>query len=357
MAPRIDWVDGPAAFAELAPRWDALATADAAGAFHTHCWFAAWWRAFGPNTGERLRVCVAHEGDELLAGLPLMRDGRGLRALGNVESPLLRPLHRDAAARDALLRAVLDEAGGELVLPLIPIDEPVGHAATAAARTARRLVYAEPPTRSPVVPLDGTWEDYRAQMKSKWGSIERKGRKMRRDHEAEVTMVEAPTDLPAQLARGFELERSGWKGRGGTAILDRPASSRFYQEVAEHFAATGELRLSEIVLDGELVAFDLAVLSGGRLWSLKTAYSEQHATLSPGLVLRRELIERCFELGLDAHELLGTDLAWKHRFATEFRPLVTWHALRARPAAAARVAYHRAIRPRLRAAYHRWANR
>jgi CelD/BcsL family acetyltransferase involved in cellulose biosynthesis len=356
MVQLIEWVTGPDAFRALAPQWDALARTGP-DPFHSHAWFDAWWRAFAGWSDEMLRVCTVWEDDQLVAGLPAVFAGGVLAALSNVESPVFRPLHRDAAALATVLDAALAEMPAEMTLASLPLDEPAGELLRTQARGARRLMLTGPPSRSPIVDLDGTWEDYRSRMKSKWGSVERKGRKMQREHEAELRMVEAPHDLEAQLRRGLELERSGWKGRGGTAILDRPQHTAFYHEIARHHAARDELRLSEITLDGELVAFDLAILSGGRLYSLKTAYSEAHAGLSPGLVLRRALIERCFALGLDAHELLGHDLPWKYRFATSFRPIANAYVARVRPATLARYTYRRGVRPPLRRAYLHWRDR
>ena len=68
-----------------------------------------------------------------------------------------------------------------------------------------------------------------------------------------------------------------------------------------------------------LVAFDYCLLYGGRLWLLKTGFDEEHRRLAPGLVMRLGIIERCIELGLERHELLGTDEEWKLKFSTDER--------------------------------------
>ena len=72
-------------------------------------------------------------------------------------------------------------------------------------------------------------------------------------------MVEAPTDLEADLTDGFRVEGSGWKGRSGTAIVSAPETETFYRGVARAFQRRNELRLSRIVLDGTTVAFDLCL--------------------------------------------------------------------------------------------------
>ena len=128
---------------------------------------------------------------------------------------------------------------------------------------------------------------------------------MRRDHEASVVLLEVPKDLEGELDRAFELEAAGWKGEAGTAIDSTKETALFYRSVASAYHRLGELRLSTIALDGELAAFDLCLLHSGRVWTLKTSYNESYPRLSPGNVLLLLEIERSFELGLEAVELLG----------------------------------------------------
>ena len=63
------------------------------------------------------------------------------------------------------------------------------------------------------------------------------------------------------------------------------------------------------------------------------------------------MIERCFELGLEAYEFSGPEEEYEQRFATDKR---SYHRLRTyRPGLvnAIRYVYHRWLRPVLRAAY------
>ena len=100
-----------------------------------------------------------------------------------------------------------------------------------------------------------------------------------------------------------------------------------------------------------MVAFDLSLLHEGRLYLLKTAYDEGFGRLAPGLVLRLSVIERCFELGLEAHELLGGADEYKLKFSTTDRRHVGLRAYRRLPAPVVRYGYRRSLRPGLRRAY------
>jgi hypothetical protein len=124
-----------------------------------------------------------------------------------------------------------------------------------------------------------------------------------------LTAGERPVGGTAFLDAGLSVEASGWKGRGHTAILSAPETAEFYRTVARAFAQRGELALSGLWLDDRLVAFDLALAHANRYRLLKTGYDESERSLAPGLILRRAVIERCFDLDFEAHEFLGPDKA------------------------------------------------
>jgi CelD/BcsL family acetyltransferase involved in cellulose biosynthesis len=168
-----------------------------------------------------------------------------------------------------------------------------------------------------------------------------------------VRTLDAPTDLVDQLDAFFALEARGWKGRRGTAILSSERTTAFYRAVAAGFARRGELRLSTIEVDDQLIAFDLGLVSADRLWVLKGSYDESYRRYAPGLLLLLAEIERAFELGLDAVELLGDAEPYKRKFATDFRPHCAVHSHRRRLVPLAWLSYRRLARPLLRRAYRR----
>jgi CelD/BcsL family acetyltransferase involved in cellulose biosynthesis len=351
----VDWVEDERDFEALAGEWDTLLPDDASP-FDLHCWYSAWWSAFGGS--HELSLCTVLQDGELAGVFPLIRDGRGLRALANVHSPSFRPLARDGEAMCALIAAAMDGRAATLELVAVPAQDPCLAQLEAGARRASRIPLIEPGEVSPFVDTSGGFDAWRKQSKPHWGApIERFRRKMGRDHEAEFAIVEAPGDLDTELADGFRVEASGWKGRAGTAIVSAPETEAFYRRIARAFHERHELRLSRISLDGDTAAFDLCILHRGRLHLIKTAYDERYRSLAPGLVTRLSVIERCFELGLSSHELLGDATAWKEKFATGRRPHVTMRAYRHRPASIARYTYRAAVRPRLKRAYRRLPGR
>jgi CelD/BcsL family acetyltransferase involved in cellulose biosynthesis len=349
MKDRIEWVTDAQRFAALEGSWDAL-TADDPLPFSCHAWFDAWRRAFG--TGARLRICVLWRGGEPAAALPLWRRGRRLEGLANaLHTPVFRAPSRDGDALATVAAAALDAAdGGELTVEALADGDRELEALRRAARGRRRLVVTDGQHVSPIVDTVGAFDDYRRAMKSGWRELERRRRKMHREHDVRYDLIRSPDDVDRELARGLTVEASGWKGAAGTAIVSSPDTHAFYRAVARGFHRTRRLKLSELWLDGRLVAFDLALLHSGRLHLLKTGYDESVRSLSPGLALRRAVIERCFDLGLEAHELLGDDMPWKRLFATSERRHRRFSVYGRRPVPLARYAHRRGM-PELRRLY------
>jgi CelD/BcsL family acetyltransferase involved in cellulose biosynthesis len=126
-------------------------------------------------------------------------------------------------------------------------------------------------------------------------------------------------DLAARLEEGLELERSGWKGAGGTAISQSAETWGFYTEMARTAAYNGYLSLYFLRLDGEPVAFQYGFRYEGRYYLLKPAYSEAHAECSPGQLLMSEVVEACIAQGVREFDFLGPDMDWKREWAHEER--------------------------------------
>lgn len=335
-----EWVTSRARLDEVAARWDELP-----GPFARHGWTTAWLDAFG--AGAPLHTCLLWEGEELVAALPALGTRRHTTAMVNYHSPFFTPPARDAPARDALARALREAGLDRVTVAALPGDA----AAALAAPWGRTRVAGEYPPNL-VVEMQGSFEEYRERTRPSWMKrLARYRRQMERRHELTLEVGAAPGDLDGALSACFAVEASGWKGRGGTAIAQDPATERFYRRVAHLHRDAGELRLSRLSLDGRLVAFDLALEADRRYYSLKTGYDEAHRKTVPGLVLRLAIVEHCFEGGLDAHELLGAPMDWKESFATARRPLHTLELFGRSPAG---LAGYTAMAARRRVTASRW---
>jgi CelD/BcsL family acetyltransferase involved in cellulose biosynthesis len=351
----VEWVEDADRFEALGDEWDAVLPAESLP-FDLHVWYSLWWAAFGE--GAELAVCTARRDGELVGAIPLqVRDG-ALGALANVHSPSFRPLARDDEAMDALIAATMERGGSALQLVAIPGEDPCLARLESGARSRSMSHLLEASYASPTVDTGGEFEAWRVESKRVWGApLERFRRKMGREFEAEFSIVVVPGELERELDEGFRVEASGWKGQAGTAIASDPRTEAFYRGLAHGFARRDELRLSHIALDGRVAAFDLCLLHRDRLYLLKTGFDEDFRRLAPGLVMRLSIVERCFELGLRSHELLGGESEWKAKFATSKRPHVNLRAYRRNPVGLARYAYRAALRPRLKRVYRRVRSR
>ncbi len=350
MTLEVGWVETQEGFQGLADEWEAIVPVDSRP-FVLHCWHAAWLEAFAD--GRQIAVCTVRDGGELRGALPLLREGRHLEA-GNVHSCVYRPVARDPEAVAALAEAVTAGAGSLRLNELIDGDPGVERFA-AIARGAGMSVLMEPATVSPIVDTGGDVDAWVQQANTSWiKRVRRYRRKVNKDYETAFELFAVPEDLEAELTACFALEASGWKGRAGTAIVSQRETEAFYRGVAAAFHARDELRINRILFDGELVAFNICIEFGGRLYALKTAYDERFRKVAPGLVLQVSLVEACFERGLEAYEILGEETEWKRNIATSRRTHSTLRAYRRTPVGLARYGYRARLRPQLKRARDRF---
>jgi CelD/BcsL family acetyltransferase involved in cellulose biosynthesis len=322
--------------------------------FLEHGWFTAWWKAFGE--GRTLRVCIARRHGELAGALPLVARGSMLSSATNALTEMFEPLGDNDAARAVAAAAARDERGS-LVLTHLPAG-PRADLLVDEARRAGRVTWLESGQLSPFIDTTGNAQEYRLGLqRHARRELMRLRRKLESELDAVISPITAPDDLESQLQACLELEARGWKGRRGTAILNSHSSAAFYRAIVDAFARRGEVRISTVSARGRIVAFDLALMSSGRLWIPKGSYDETYRRYAPGLVLLFAQIERAFELGLQSVELLGGAEPYKRRFATGYRRLCTLHAHYRRPVPLARLSYRRAARPLLRSVYRRLRKR
>jgi CelD/BcsL family acetyltransferase involved in cellulose biosynthesis len=347
----IEWIEDRARFDELAEQWDELAEREGFP-FLRHEWFRCWWDAFGG--GKCLAICTAWDGDELTGVFPLCRRAGQLEVMKNVHSPVYRPFARDPETLRALVDAAVEAGGGFLLVAHLPSGDPVASLLVEASRARGMVTLAERQHVSPIVRTDGTVDEYRRSLGRKTHKeLARLRRRLEEEHDVVFSVVDAPERLNGQLEAGFAVEASGWKADRRTAIVLAPETEAFYRGIADSFYGAGRLRLSSISAGGKMIAFDLCVLDHGRLWILKGGYDEDFRRYAPGLLLTLAEIERSFELGLEAVELLGDNAEWKQKFANDARAHWLVHSYRRRPGPLTRYGYRRYVRPPLRRAHRR----
>lgn len=144
-------------------------------------------------------------------------------------------------------------------------------------------------------------------------------KELRRQHrrladEGDFT-VERLTDYShiADWTREFlALEARGWKGAEGSAMQCNAATREVFQHAIAGAAARQRLERIALRLDGKPIAMLANFITPPGAYSYKTAFDEDYARFSPGVLLQREnlaLLER-------------EDIAWVDSCAAENHPMI-----------------------------------
>lgn len=115
-------------------------------------------------------------------------------------------------------------------------------------------------------------------------------------HKAEVKVFSAPEGMRAALRRYGDIESASWKGQEGTAIHIDNMQGRFYADVLEAFATTGQAEVIEYLIDGKTTASRICLLNPVMLITLKTCFDDAYATFSPSELMLQDMLEKEYAL-------------------------------------------------------------
>jgi CelD/BcsL family acetyltransferase involved in cellulose biosynthesis len=334
------------ALGALAEQWDELALA-AGSPFLTHAWLRAWWSAFG--TGEPRWTVLLDERGTLLAGALLRRSGTRVSSAANVHSGDWDAVARDERSRAELWRTIAGTSANRVQVQGLPQASDGTAALREALARAGFRVAEVPGPFCPWLDLPETYDELLAGVSASLRSqIKRRRRGLEKLGEVTFRTVCGGATFDADLDTFLRLEASGWKGESGTAILGDAATERLYRGFARAAAERGWMRLYLLEVGGEAIAADYGCAFAGRGVFVKTGFDESHARLSPGLVLRAEVLRSSIEEGLHGYDFLGEADTYKTRWTPQVRPRTRLYAYRglARPG----YAYRRTLRPLLKSA-------
>lgn len=253
--------------------------------------------------------------------------------------------------RFAELAPEWDALAAREVLTGLPADGEASRAFESASRQARRPARAFPHIVSPIADLGGGVAGFYQDVSRKaLKNVDRRRRRLEREHDVHTRPVFVPSQPGEAVTRFLALEESGWKGRRGTAIALLPEVERFYWDLADAFASRGELRFSELWVDGRPAASEFILVHAGRVFLLKVGMDERRRGLAPGVVLLLAGIEAAAEAGCEAYEFLGNATALKRRLSTGERRHVVLRSYDRAALPLAAYGYCRWVRPRLKAA-------
>ncbi|WP_326696091.1 GNAT family N-acetyltransferase [Streptomyces sp. NBC_01754] len=327
---RVSLCRDPREFSALAGEWDALhRRSPSATPFQSHAWLHSWWLSYGAPG--RLRVVLARRDGRLVGAAPLMLVHRPmplLVPLGGAISDfsdvlvdadrtreavhaLARGLHRAAAHTVVDLREVRPGASAQT---LFEVWSGVG------SRLADSTCMELP--AEPVGALIGRMPASRGQrVRAKLRRIDALGIECRALPEHRVA------DGVGTLLRLHELQ---WRGRGINPEHLRPRFRAHLVRSARRMVRDGQAAVREFLLDGEVVAADLALgsagLTGGYLYGADPRLRERGVDVSA--MLLRELARQSADSGGGVLSLLRGSERYKGPWGPE--PVVNQRLLLAR---------------------------
>jgi len=344
----LEMLEGREAFNSLEKEWNAsLARGPRDEPMLRHEWIRAWIENFAP--GAALRTLVARGGRELHAAMPLVE----LRERGAdtcfVPMTTWTTPHNDHSQRGGIL---LGRRGKEALKVLwdrladvpgwdrlrvrdLPHGAPewaLRDLAEAAGFPCGLWTSLRSPYRLLPSVAERRYEAVEASLDSKFRqNLRRRKRRLAEQGEVQYALLDGKDgpQLDTALADFFVIEASGWKGRGGTAIAQRPELVGFYTQIARDAARRGGLALGFLELAGRRIASHLSLVHAGRHYLLKLGYDESFHEFSPGQQLTSEAIRDSCQRGLSEFDFLGPCMDWKldwepalrtHTWLTIFRP-------------------------------------
>lgn len=334
----------------LADEWNQLALKSGTP-FMTAEWLTAWCATLGQG---KCSWTILHDSDgSIRAGACVRRAALGkLASTTDAYSHDWEILARDDRARAELWSALVHRSASRIQL------EGMRQGADSArfvceelGRMGYKVISAQGPS-SPWLMLPASWDELIGDVSgSLRGQIGRRRRQLEREGTVTFRVGGTPATLDRDLDIFLGLEGSGWKGRDGTAITSKASTEALYRTFARGAAERGWLRLYFLELDGEAIAADYGCAFAGTGVFIKTGFNEAHSRLSPGLVLRAEVLRSSIEEGLVGYDFLGHPDTYKTRWTPATRPRLRIWAYRRQ--ALPGYVYRKRVRPLLKSARNR----
>jgi hypothetical protein len=122
--------------------------------------------------------------------------------------------------------------------------------------------------------------------------VRRKEKRLRERGRLVWRELEPGEDVAPWLRNFLELEASGWKGRGRSALACREAEREFFVSAATAAHDVGQLMLLGLFLDDRPLALKCNFLAGAGGFAFKIAFDEAYRAFSPGFLLEVEHVRR-----------------------------------------------------------------
>ena len=312
-------------------QWDAL---DARSSQHpamlSYAWISNHFKSFVPP-GQSWACLIAVSNDQMVAILPLVFKNRvwpvphkiAKLAYGS-HLNITDILSIDPCAED-VLSGILEFAFSQfpglvyIELPRVPVASPMSNFDLPSS--AQLVMSRNEHAHGHFLPLPDSFSDYEQSFSRNFRSNLRKAtNKLAKLKNVEYEFLGADADLENCFRRFCDIERSGWKGRSGTAIGESDFLVDFYTAVLQDLQRNRVLEWHFLKCADQDLAAHMAFRSQGKLVLWKFAYNESFSGCSPGNQLLRELIRREID-NKECREIdLTTDPDWAENWNWIKRP-------------------------------------
>lgn len=212
--------------------------------------------------------------------------------------------HLDRMARRALF----------LHLPLLPADGLVSVALDRVLAATGRAHYLVAEENRALLTGESSAAEYltAAMSAKKRKELRRQHNRLAEEGALSFERTEGAGGLAEWITEFLALEAAGWKGEAGSALASAPDTRALFIDALTSAAAAGRLERLALRLDGRAIAMLANFITAPGAYSFKTAFDEDYARFSPGMLLQLEnlaLIER-------------PDIQWADSCAVEGHPMI-----------------------------------
>lgn len=304
----------------FAAQWDDLSAHAAEPNAFTERWFLT---ASSPLADPGVRLLAVYDHGRLIGLLPLARASRyGRLPLAHVENwlhyhaflggPLLRRGHEQFAWTAILAALDADPASTGLLHFTNLVENGAAHTALLAAakrpcdtvhRFERALLHSD---------LDPQAYYTATVRKKKRKEIARLQSRLAELGAVATRRLSETDELDEWIDAFLALEKSGWKGRAGSALACRSDTARFFRDAIHGAHRNRQLEMLRLAVDERTIGILVNFLKPPGSFSFKTAFDEAFGRYSPGVLIQLA--------NLDI--LARDDIAWMDSCAAPGHPMI-----------------------------------
>ncbi len=126
----------------------------------------------------------------------------------------------------------------------------------------------------------------------------------------EHKVLTSSDDIKDATERFLSLEISGWKGKTGTALLQKHGHADFTRAMMLEFASKHKVEIHELYCGETLIASGIVLQTAEKAWFWKVSHNESFENFSPGVLLVKNLTQSC--LGQDTMKTIDSCAIQNH---------------------------------------------